>query len=100
MMCMFVLYSMFALEKGKLHDELKKQMKLVRGSSQEEEDTSSTGEVSDSAIVIQCGSLSCTFELKVYRFNDYNFGHELHRLPSVEYNDVFYEPNNEYNDVN
>ena len=69
MMCIFVLYSMFALEKGKLDIALKEQMKLVRGSLQEEENTSSTGEVSDSAIVIQCGPLSCTFELKVYQFN-------------------------------
>ena len=27
---------------------------------------------------IQCGPLTCVFELKLYRFKDYGIGHELY----------------------
>ena len=38
--------------------------------------------------MIQCGPMTCVFELKLYRFKHYGIGHRLYSPPSLD-DDVF-----------
>ena len=44
--------------------------------------------VSSRSIPVQCGPLACSFEVKLYRFRDYDVNHELYSLPTCD-DDVF-----------
>ena len=49
-------------------------------------------------VPIQCGPLRCVFEVKLYRFRDYGFQHQLYRPPpaTMNSNGGFPEVDNAY----